>query len=315
MAIGLIELCQNWKMSNNPENGTRRIIADKECVYYDGYWIRYYPTPENTLANRKKLIDDLTRRAFHHTESGINTPGERLEEAREAYALEHDPARKRVNGAMLAGALFNRASDIFNAIVDLEAKGVKVNPDNELMVRCGDYFKEALELGKLVKHYSGHEGIDELWGEPFKAFSQPLDQLFESRYRKIAQSMKDIDRITTHMVNSFSNDEIFGAAVPYIRNYCRAAKQQIELIKQDKALFTVWPEFIASREMVEQFFIHLPTPSTQSRKQHIDQGVKLITAGTQLITYLSGARVPMPKSTSEFLEQCQFYDMNWSAKG
>lgn len=41
------------RMSNNPENGTRRIIADKECVFYDGYWIRYYPTPENTLANRK----------------------------------------------------------------------------------------------------------------------------------------------------------------------------------------------------------------------------------------------------------------------
>ncbi len=301
-------------MSNNPENGTRRIIADKECVFYDGYWIRYYPTPENTLANRKKLIDDMTRRTFHHTESGINTPGERLEEAREAYAQEHDPARKRVNGAMLAGALFNRASDIFNAIVDLEAKGVKVSPDNELMVRCGDYFKEALELGKLVKHYSGHEGIDELWGEPFKAFSQPLDQLFESRYRKIAQSMKDIDRISARMVNSFTNDTVFGAAVPYIRNYCRAAKQQIELIKQDRALFTVWPEFVASRELVESFFIHLPTPIDTEKKQHIDQGVKLITAGTQLITYLSGARVPMPKSTSEFLEQCRLYDLNWSAK-
>lgn len=301
-------------MSNQPENGTRRIIADKECVFYDGYWIRYYPTPENTLANRKKLIDDLTRRAFHHTESGINTPGERLEEAREAYEREHDPTRKRVNGAMLAGALFNRASDIFNAIVGLEEKGVKVNPDNELMVRCGGYFKEALELGKLVKHYSGHEGIDELWGEPFKAFSQPLDQLFESRYRKIAQSMKAIDRITTHMVNSFTDDEVFGPAVPYIRNYCRAAKQQIELIKQDKALFTVWPEFVAAREMVEQFFETLPPPPPTGERQHIDQGVKLITAGTQLITYLSGARVPMPKSTSQFLEQCQFYDLSRAVK-
>lgn len=301
-------------MSKNPEHGTRRIIADKECVFYDGYWIRYYPTPENTLANRKKLIDDLTKRAFHHTESGINTPGERLEEAREAYEREHDPARKRVNGAMLAGALFNRASDIFNAIVDLEAKGVKVNTDNELMVRCGDCFKEALELGKLVKHYSGHEGIDELWGEPFKAFSHPLDQLFESRYLKIAQSMKDIDRITTHLVNSFTDDEIFGPAVPYIRNYCRAAKQQIELIKQDKALFTVWPEFVASREQVEAFVNQLPVPTSTDKQQHIDQGVKLITAGIQLITYLSGARVPMPKSTGAFLEQCQFFELNWSAK-
>ncbi len=301
-------------MSNIPENGTHQIIADKECIFYDGYWIRYYPTPENTLANRKKLIDDLTRRAFHHTESGINTPGERLEEAREAYEQEHDLAKKRVNGAMLAGALFNRASDIFNAIVDLEAKGVNVNHYNELMVRCGDYFKEALELGKLVKHYSGHEGIDELWGEPFKAFSHPLEQLFESRYRKIAQSMNDIDRVTHQIELTFTGDEYFGPAIPFVLNYSRAAKQQIEVIKQDKALFTVWPDFVSSRERIEQFNDTLPITTDREKQRHIDQGVKLITAGTQLITYLSGARVPMPKSTSEFLEQCQCYNKSWSVK-
>lgn len=301
-------------MSNTPENGTRQIIADKECVFYDGYWIRFYPTPENTLTNRKKLIDDLTRRTFHHTESGINTPGERLEEAREAYEQEYDPARKRVNGAMLAGALFNRASDIFNAVVDLEAKGVKVSSDNELMVLCGDYFKEALELGKLVKHYSGHDGIDELWGEPFKAFSQPLEHVFESRYRKIAQAMKDIDMIARQMEHSFTHDEIFDAAIPYIQNYCRAAKQQIEIVKQDKDLFTVWPSFVSAKETVEQFPNTLPITSDRQKQRHIDQGVKLITAGTQLITYLSGARVPMPKSTSEFLEQCLYYDKNWARK-
>ncbi|MCW8908800.1 MAG: hypothetical protein OQL28_16290 [Sedimenticola sp.] len=302
-------------MSNQPENGTVRTIADRECVYYDGYWIRFYPTPENTLANRKKLIDDLTRRAFHHTESGINTPGERLEEARQAYEQEFDPARKRINGAMLAGALFNRASDIFNAMVDLEAKGVKVSPDNELVVLCGDYFKEALELGKLVKHYSGQEGIDELWGEPFKAFSQPLVALFESRYRKIAQAMQGIDTVAERMERSFQNDELFVNAIPAIRNYCRAAKQQIEIVKQDRDFFTVWPIFVSARETVEQFRRTLPVSSDLQKQRHIDQGVKLITAGTNLITYLSGARVPMPKSTSEFIEQCLFFDSNWSDRG
>ncbi len=301
-------------MSNSPENGTRQVIAGRECVFYDGYWIRYYPTPENTLVNRKRLIDDLTRRAFHHTESGINTPGERLEEAREAFQNEQDPARKRVNAAMLAGALFNRASDIFNAIVDLEAKGVKVSPDNELMVLCGDYFKEALELGKQVKHYSGHDGIDELWGEPFKAFSQPLGNLFESRYRKIAQAMRGIDRVALQMEHSFTDNEYFAAATPYIQNYARAAKLQIEIIKHDKDLFKVWPLFIASREMVEQYAETLPATSDLQKQRHIDQGVKLITAGTQLITYLSGARVPMPKSTDEFLEQCLYFDKNWALR-
>ena len=56
-------------------NGARKDINGKAHVYYDQYWIRYYPPPAETLANKKTLIDQLTRRTFHHTESGINTPG------------------------------------------------------------------------------------------------------------------------------------------------------------------------------------------------------------------------------------------------
>ena len=116
-----------------PTNGDRRVIDDIETIFYDGYWIRYYAPLEDTLANRKRLIDSLTRRAFHHTEVGINTPGNSLEAAREAYTNESDPERKRVNAAMLAGALFNRATDLFTAIVDLGELGVQVSHNNELM--------------------------------------------------------------------------------------------------------------------------------------------------------------------------------------
>jgi len=50
--------------------------------------------------------------------------------------------------------------------VELETKGVRVSPDNELMKGCGAYFQEALKLGKTVKHYSRHEGVDESIPEP-----------------------------------------------------------------------------------------------------------------------------------------------------
>ena len=84
-------------------NGDRRLINALEHIYYDGYWIRYYAPLDETLANRKRLIDSLTRRAFHHTEAGINTPGKSLDLARAAYEIETDPERKRINAAMLAG--------------------------------------------------------------------------------------------------------------------------------------------------------------------------------------------------------------------
>ncbi|MCB1759698.1 MAG: hypothetical protein KDI68_07950 [Gammaproteobacteria bacterium] len=293
-------------MNNQSENGTRRRINDKECVYYDGYWIRFYAVPEDTLATRKLLIDHLTRRTFHHTESGINTPGEHLDVARLAYQMQTDPSRRRVNGAMLAGALFNRATDIFTAVVELEAKGVKVSEDNELLRECGDCFKEALELGKQVKHYSGEEGIDELWGEPFKAFTQSTIQFFESRYLKIAQTMRDIDRIGIHLQQALGQEPLFGPANGLIESLVIAAKLQLETMKTDPAFFTVWPEFIANRENLEAF--DPMGDSDETRRRHLEKGVKLIRKGCALITYLSEARVPMPKSMQSYLDRCAQFE-------
>lgn len=54
------------------------------------------------------------------------------------------------------------------------------------------------------------EGIDELWGEPFRAFSIPLDDFFESRYIKIGQTMRDID-IAAAMIVSFTKIPAFAA--------------------------------------------------------------------------------------------------------
>ena len=63
-------------MTNSIENGTKREVDGRLCVYYDGYWIRSYTPPQESLAARQTLIFHLTRRTFHHTEAGINTPGD-----------------------------------------------------------------------------------------------------------------------------------------------------------------------------------------------------------------------------------------------
>src|SRR5210317_2181237 len=188
-----------------PAEGARRFIENVEYIFYDGYWIRYYAPLEDTLANRKRLIDSLTRRAFHHTEAGINTPGKSLDQAREAYEKETDPDRRRINAAMLAGALFHRATDLFTAIVDLGELGVQVSHNNELMRQCSDCFQEALTLGKQVKHHSGCEGLDEVWGEPFKAFTMPIADFYQSRFVKIAQSMREIDAVADCMIEVFAS--------------------------------------------------------------------------------------------------------------
>jgi hypothetical protein len=290
-----------------PANGDRREIDSIDYVFYDGYWIRYYAPLEDTLANRKRLIDSLTRRAFHHTEAGINTPGRHLDLAREAYERETDPQRKRVNAAMLAGALFNRATDLFTSIVDLGELGVKVSETNELMRECSDCFQEALTLGRQVKHHSGCEGLDEVWGEPFKAFTMPVEDFYKSRFVKIAQGMRDIDRIAACMIEVFCRLEMFAGVRQPILDYATAAREIAETMKKDPAIFRVWPNFVALGEQLDAFKPDLPAAADQMTRMRVAYGRDLVQEGRQLIGYIASARVPMPKSTAAYIEKCECY--------
>ncbi len=295
----------------DPEEGTRRLFGDVERVYYAGYWVKTYPVPADALRAKRDLIEALTRRLFNHTEHGLNVPGPRLNEARASYESESDAARRRVKGAMLAGALVNRATDIFRRLVDLETDGVDVRADYPLIKECGKCLMEALELGRLVHHRSGEEGIDELWGEPFKAFSIPLHEFYEGRYCKTGQAMRDIDRIAASMIRNFGQIPVFAGIEPVVQEFARSARAKIETLRDDRDMFDVWARFVAAGERLADF-----VPVSQlmdferphGRSAHgVTDGLLLIRNGRALVFHIAGARTPMPKSTQEYIERCEFY--------
>lgn len=293
--------------SSPPTEGTRRVIDGEERVYYDGYWIKTYPVPADTLEAKKRLIDALTRRLFNHTEHGLNIPGTRLAEAREKYLEESDPARKRVKGAMLAGALFNRAADIFRKLVELQACGIEILSDNPLMRECGKCLLDAMELGRCVLHRSGEEGIDELWGEPFRAFSIPLEDFYESRYIKIGQTMRDIDRIAATMIANLASLPAFAGIEPAIADLANAARIKTETLRTDPDIFDVWAVMVTAGERLGNLTPQ-PAPADEMPVVHnIADGLQLIRQGRDLISYVTRARTPMPKSLREYIERCEIY--------
>ena len=286
------------------KNGTRSLFDGLEYICYDDRWVRFYKPLDESLASKKLLIDHLTRRTFHHTEPGINTPGYRLDAAREAYQSQTDPAMKRVNAAMLAGALFNRATDLFTSIVELEEKGVKVSRDNELMRSCGSCFEEALELGKDVKHHSGEEGIDEVWGEPFRAFTTSIEQYYESRFIKVAQTMNNIDLLADTIKQTFCHRPEFDGLATMIDTYADAAKHECETMKSDSTIFDIWPRFIATGEQLAAFQPRLATDCSRDCEYAIENAMQTLVAGRNLMNWVARARVPMPKSTESYLARC-----------
>jgi len=294
-------------MDTETPPGTERVIGGVLRVYYEGYWVKAYEIPADTLLAKKRLIEALTRRLFNHVEHGLNVPGVRLPEARRAFESESDPQRKRVKGAMLAGALFNRATDIFTKLVDLQALGAEIGDDNTLMRECGDLLQEALALGKMVLHRSGEEGIDELWGEPFKAFAFPIEDFYRSRYLKIAQTMGAIDRIADELVATFAGLPPFAGIEPLVREFADAAKVKCETLRTEGDVFDVWASFVVSAERLCAFELRLPPERTLVEEQIVSRGLALIRQGKDLVSDMARARVPMPKSTREFIERCRQY--------
>ena len=287
--------------------GEKRLIDGKWRVYYYGYWIRAYDAPADTLLAKKQLIFALTRRLFNHVEHGLNIPGERLEEARRAFETETCVERKRVKGGMLAGALFNRATDIFTKLVEIQALGTEINPNDALLRECGEYFQEALELGKMVLHRSGEEGIDELWGEPLKAFLFPVESFYESRYVKISQTMREIDEICDELRATFEGEAPFDTIANRLRDFSEAAKLKTEILRTDPDIFDVWASFVVSGERLSRFVPKLPPDPPPEALQRVTEGKRLIEYGKALVTDVARARVPMPKSTREFIERCRAY--------
>lgn len=294
-----------------PSEGIRRMIEGQERVFYDGYWIKTYPVPADSLDAKKRLIEALTRRLFNHTEHGMNIPGTRLAEARKAYADETDSSRRRVKAAMLAGALFNRATDIFRKLVELQGDGIEIRSDDALMRECGNCLLEAMELGRFVLHRSGEEGIDELWGEPFRAFSIPVEDFYESRYIKIGQSMRDIDKIANTMIAIFTRIPAFKDIAAPIRDFANAAKIKTETLRTDADIFDLWARLVTAAERLAHFTPQphpTATVSPESRRHHsLSDGLQLIRNGRDLVFYISRARTPMPKSTREYIERCENY--------
>lgn len=291
-------------MQNEVENGTTRDIDGKSCVYYDGYWIRSYHLHEDSYADKKQMIDQLTRRVFHHVEPGINTPSKRLDEIRVIYDAENDLARKRVKGAMLAGALLNRGRHILTVIVELEEAGVKIESSNELLRECGRCFLEALELGKNIKLADGGEGVDELWGEPFKVFSMPTEDFFKTRYIKIAQTMSEIDQVTNSMCKIVDQFDLFAGIKDKVIELAVMSKLACETIRTDTAIFDIWPRYIAAKEAYEANLIKLPHENHYKENQKSLKGYRLIEEGGSILIKLATLRVPIPDSVRLFTQVC-----------
>ena len=159
----------------------------------------------------------------------------------------------------------------------------------------------------LVLHRSGEEGIDELWGEPFKAFSIPLEDFYESRYVKIAMTLRDIDLLAEAMVETFEPLPCFKGVEPHVHEFANAAKIKTETLRTDPDIFDIWTSFVTAAERMCGHFNTDAMPVNLEEQHLVADGRLLIEQGRDLVSYITRARTPMPKSATEYIARCRAY--------
>ena len=145
-------------------------------------------------------------------------------------------------------------------------------------------------------------------GEPLKAFTMSLEEFYNSRYIKISQTMRDIDRVAAAMAESVEHLAPFNGIELLIDEFKQAAKLECETMKSDPVIFEIWPQFVAAGEALLAFSPATPTRSKPKPMRIISAMARVCCVmAKNLLAYIAGARVPMPKSTAEFLSKCQDY--------
>jgi hypothetical protein len=175
------------------------------------------------------------------------------------------------------------------------------------MRECGHHLQEALDLAGMVLHRSGEEGLDELWGEPFKAFSFPIEDFYKSRYIKIAQTMEAIDRMCEELIVTFAGTSAFAGIAVLIHEFAIAAKAKSETLSTDPDVFEVWTSFVVAGEKLSAFAPAVPHDAGRAELQRASDGTELIRQAKDLVSHIARARVPMPKSTREFVEHLEHF--------
>jgi len=92
-------------------------------------------------------------------------------------------------------------------------------------------------------------------------------------------------------------------------SFARAGRIECEMMKSDPDFFLNWPEFVTLKEQIREFEPVPPTGLSALAGAQLQRGCRLLYDGADLISYMAGVRVPMPKSTREYLRALDDFEV------
>jgi hypothetical protein len=116
--------------------------------------------------------------------------------------------------------------------------------------------------------------------------------------------MRCIDTIAAEMTPALEASPSFRGVATLVYDLATAAKVYSETMRADADVFDVWADFASG---AEKLLAVRPKADSPVPPEVVDQGLRLIRDGTDLLSSISRARVPMPKSTAVLIERSRNY--------
>jgi hypothetical protein len=109
------------------------------------------------------------------------------------------------------------------------------------------------------------------------------------------------------MTEVFEPDPAFTGVEVLIRALSEIAKSEMELFRSDPLMFRVWPAMVSAGEAIELFRPNIAGDADQAQRLRVAAGRRLLINGKNILFYLAGARVPMPKTTRQYFAHLTMY--------
>ncbi|MEW8460986.1 MAG: hypothetical protein AB2653_11835, partial [Candidatus Thiodiazotropha endolucinida] len=145
-----------------------------------------------------------------------------------------------------------------------------------------------------------------------KAFVMSIEDFYQSRYVKIAMTMRNIDEVAEHMIGCVRNNQGGEEMEALIRHYACMARRKCEILRTDPDIFDAWVEFVVAGEAITGYTSG--QTEVETGKEILDEfdSRYMLEQGVELIADITRARTSMPSSTEEYLGLCEQFK-RWKA--
>jgi len=116
--------------------------------------------------------------------------------------------------------------------------------------------------------------------------------------------MDNIELLADTIKQTYCNRPEFEGLSLLVDTYCDAAQHECETMKSDSTIFDIWPRFIATGEKLVEYQPSLQEGCSRECQYAIEHAMQTLIAGRDLINWVARARVPMPKSTENYIARC-----------